>query len=68
MIDALSNLRVHPIQYLLVGAAMSMFFLLLVSLSEHLPFETAYALAASSCARSCRHCASTPGSSSGGRL
>jgi inner membrane protein len=32
-----------------VGAAMSMFFLLLVSLSEHLPFETAYALAASSC-------------------
>lgn len=49
MFEFMKSLRVHPIQYLLVGAAMSMFFLLLVSLSEHLPFETAYALAASSC-------------------
>lgn len=49
LFEFMKSLRVHPIQYLLVGAAMSMFFLLLVSLSEHLPFETAYALAACAC-------------------
>ena len=32
------RLRVHPIQYLLVGSALAVFFLLLVSLSEHVPF------------------------------
>ncbi|MBK9237838.1 MAG: cell envelope integrity protein CreD [Rhodoferax sp.] len=49
LFEFMKALRVHPIQYLLVGAAMSMFFLLLVSLSEHLSFELAYAVAASSC-------------------
>ena len=38
LFEFMKSLRVHPIQYLLVGAAMSMFFLLLVSLSEHMPF------------------------------
>lgn len=42
-------LQVHPIQYFLVGAAICIFFLLLVSLSEHLPFAAAYALAAAAC-------------------
>lgn len=49
LFEFMKSLRVHPIQYLLVGAAMSMFFLLLVSLSEHMPFETAYAIAAAAC-------------------
>ena len=45
----MKTLRVHPVQYLLVGSALCSFFLLLLSLSEHLPFGTAYALAASAC-------------------
>ena len=49
LFEFMKALRVHPIQYLLVGAAISMFFLLLVSLSEHIAFSAAYALAASSC-------------------
>lgn len=43
------GLRVHPVQYLLVGAALCSFFLLLVSLSEHLAFGLSYAVAASAC-------------------
>ena len=34
-----------PVQYLLVGSALCSFFLLLLSLSEHLPFGASYALA-----------------------
>ena len=49
LFEFMKSLRVHPVQYLLVGAAMSMFFLLLVSLSEHMAFALAYALAASAC-------------------
>ena len=41
--------RVHPVQYGLVGLALALFFLLLLSLSEHLGFAGAYALAASAC-------------------
>jgi inner membrane protein len=36
----------HPIQYLFVGFAMCVFYLLLVSISEHLGFDLAYASAA----------------------
>lgn len=50
LIEVLSGRRVHPVQYLLVGLALSLFFLLLLSLSEHLPFERAYSAAASACA------------------
>ena len=50
LIEVLSGRRVHPVQYLLVGLALSLFFLLLLSLSEHLPFEQAYAAAAGACA------------------
>ncbi len=48
-VEVLRRLRVHPIQYLLVGAALATFFLLLVSLSEHVPFAGAYAVAAAAC-------------------
>ena len=41
--------RVHPVQYALVGLALALFFLLLLALSEHLPFATAYAGAAAAC-------------------
>ena len=50
LIEVLSGRRVHPVQYLLVGLALSLFFLLLLSLSEHMVFERAYAAAASACA------------------
>ncbi|MDQ3273194.1 MAG: cell envelope integrity protein CreD, partial [Pseudomonadota bacterium] len=49
LFEFMKALRVHPIQYFLVGAAMSMFFLLLVSLSEHMRFDVAYVIASSSC-------------------
>ncbi len=38
--------RIHPMQYLLVGFAVCLFYLLLLSVSEHLGFEPAYLLAA----------------------
>lgn len=49
LFEFMKGLRVHPVQYFLVGAAISIFFLLLVSLSEHLAFNVAYAIAASAC-------------------
>jgi inner membrane protein len=49
MLEVLRQLRVHPIQYLLVGSAISMFFLLLLSLSEHWAFGVSYAVAALAC-------------------
>ncbi|WP_129782087.1 cell envelope integrity protein CreD [Peristeroidobacter soli] len=38
--------RLHPLQYLLVGLALSMFYLLLIALSEHISFALAYVTAA----------------------
>ncbi|SAI67438.1 Inner membrane protein CreD [Bordetella ansorpii] len=49
MLELLRRLRVHPMQYLLVGCALSIFFLLLLSLSEHMPFGWAYACASLAC-------------------
>lgn len=49
LVEVLRQLRVHPIQYLLVGAALSVFFLLLVSLGEHLGFHRAYLIASAAC-------------------
>jgi inner membrane protein len=49
MFEVLKSLHVHPIQYALVAAGLALFFLLLLSLAEHLPFLVAYALAAGSC-------------------
>lgn len=46
LIELMSGRRVHPVQYLLVGAALTVFFLLLLSLSEHLAFGQSYAAAA----------------------
>jgi inner membrane protein len=45
LIEVLAGVRVHPIQYLLLGGALCLFYLLELSLSEHIGFPAAYALA-----------------------
>jgi len=47
LFELLKGLRIHPAQYLLVGLALALFFLLLLSLSEHIPFAWAYLSASS---------------------
>ena len=49
MLELLKRVPVHPMQYLLIGAALAAFFLLLLSLSEHVSFALAYAAAAAAC-------------------
>src|SRR5207245_11611085 len=44
LFEVLVRRRLHSLQYLLVGAAMCLFYLLLLSLSEHLGFLPAYLL------------------------
>jgi inner membrane protein len=44
-VEILKKLRVHPIQYILVGFGLTLFYLLLLSLSEHLGFGLAYIIA-----------------------
>jgi inner membrane protein len=45
LIEVLAGVRVHPIQYLMLGGALCLFYLLELALSEHLGFPVAYALA-----------------------
>ena len=40
--EVMNRLRVHPIQYLLIGLAISIFYILLISISEHTTFNFAY--------------------------
>lgn len=49
MFEILKRLPIHPVQYLLVGLALAMFFLLLVSLSERIDFMIAYLIASVGC-------------------
>jgi len=49
MFEFLKQLRIHPIQYGLVGLAVAIFFLLLLALSERIPFGIAYLVAAAAC-------------------
>ena len=44
-IEVMSKKRIHAIQYLLTGAALVIFYSLLLSISEHLPFGWAYLIA-----------------------
>lgn len=44
--EIMSKLFIHPIQYLLVGTALVIFFTLLISISEHLMFNLAYSISA----------------------
>ena len=45
-LELLRPVRLHPLQYGLSGLALALFFLLLLSLSEHIGFGPAYAIAA----------------------
>lgn len=49
LFELLKRRSVHPLQYLLVGFAVVLFFLLLLALSEHIPFVLAYLAAAGAC-------------------
>ncbi len=49
LLEVIKSVRVHAVQYLLIGAALAVFFLLLLSLSEHIGFAFAYAIAAIAC-------------------
>lgn len=42
LFEVLSKLRLHPIQYLFVGLAMCVFYVLLISLTEHIGLWVAY--------------------------
>ncbi|MDQ3284080.1 MAG: cell envelope integrity protein CreD [Acidobacteriota bacterium] len=42
--ELLSPVTLHPVQYFLVGGALCLFYLLLLSISEHAPFAIAYAI------------------------
>jgi inner membrane protein len=44
-VEILNKVFIHPIQYLLVGIALIIFYTLLLSFSEHIAFNLAYILA-----------------------
>lgn len=46
LFEVLGFVRVHPIVYLLVGAALALFYVLLLALAEHIGFGLAYLAAA----------------------
>jgi inner membrane protein len=49
LFEIMRELRIHAVQYGLVGLALAMFFLLLIALSEHIRFVYAYLASASAC-------------------
>ncbi|MCO2314175.1 cell envelope integrity protein CreD, partial [Pseudomonas aeruginosa] len=49
LFEVLKRLAVHPVQYALVGLALAFFYLLLLSLAEHVGFELAYLVSAGAC-------------------
>jgi len=44
--EQLAGIAIHGVQYLMVGLALALFYLLLLALSEHVPFDLAYATSA----------------------
>lgn len=49
LLEVLRRFSVHPVQYGLVGLALALFFLLLLSFSEHIGFAVAYVVSAVAC-------------------
>jgi len=49
LFEAIKRIQIHPIQYALVGCALAIFYLLLISLSEHIAFSISYVVAAFCC-------------------
>jgi inner membrane protein len=45
IMELLNSRAIHPIQYLLVGLALLIFYVLLIALTEHILFQNAYMLA-----------------------
>lgn len=45
-IQVLNHIRIHPIQYIIVGLALCVFYTLLIAISEHLTFKWAYLISA----------------------
>ncbi|GAA4828723.1 cell envelope integrity protein CreD [Algivirga pacifica] len=43
--QTLNKVRIHPIQYIMVGLALCTFYVLLIALSEHIPFYLSYTAA-----------------------
>ena len=46
MMEIISGARLHPLQYLMVGFANALFYLLLLSFAEHIGFGLAYVISA----------------------
>lgn len=46
LIELVTGVRLSLVQFLLIGVALALFFLILIALAEHLGFATAYVLAA----------------------
>ncbi len=49
LLEVIRHSPIHPLQYLMVGLALAIFFLLLIALSEHIPFALAYGVSAAGC-------------------
>lgn len=47
--ELLRGWRIHPVQYVLVAGALSIFYLLLLSLAEQIGFVSAYVIGAAAC-------------------
>lgn len=45
VLESMTSLRLHPMQYMLVGLSLVMFYLLLLALSEHIGFTAAWIVA-----------------------
>ncbi len=49
LFEMMKQLPIHPVQYLLVGFGLAIFFLLLISFSEHMAFASAYLISSAAC-------------------
>lgn len=49
LFEVLKRLQIHPVQYGLVGMALAFFYLLLLSLAEHVGFALAYGISSVAC-------------------
>ncbi|NOU46506.1 MAG: cell envelope integrity protein CreD [Bacteroidales bacterium] len=41
-VQVLNGVKIHPVQYIIVGLALCVFYTLLIALSEHIPFKFSY--------------------------
>lgn len=45
LVEITQRIRIHPFQYILIGAALTIYYVLLLSLSEHVGYNTGYLIA-----------------------